>query len=227
MAGCASGVAFGANWGSPAFPDWSGDTVLRLLVDSPWAKGKTVRFTWYERNEQPITYRDVPGNVQGPTVTGGSPVGGIGAPKPKLPNQVDLIFRWASALPVRQAKALFRQREKKLDPAKAAEMVEPPSAGYVLEIFGIPLMAAHRGAGVVEAKLRDSVTLTTKSGRVLRPGRVEAVVGSGLAALIHFPRVEPVTVADGEVECAGNAQIFEFRERFKLGPMVYGGRLEL
>ena len=34
-------------------------------------------------------------------------------------------------------------------------------------------------------------------------------------------------IADGEIECYANFQVFQIREKFSLGAMVYQGRLEL
>jgi hypothetical protein len=227
---CGAGLASG--WRKKPFPEWDDDTVLRVLVDSPWAKTRTVRFTWVKEGEQPITYKDVPGARPGgqasATIPGGSPVGGIGAPKPKIPNEAHLIFRWASALPVRQAKALYRQRDEKLDVRRVGEMVETLSPGYVLEVFGLPAIVAHRGVEIVKMKLEQSAYLRTQSGKTLRPRRVDAEVhGLNVTALIHFPRAEPLTLADKEIECYGHADVFAFREKFKLSSMMYLERLEL
>ena len=96
----------GTDWKDSPFPNWSEDSVLRLLTDSPWAKPKSIHFTWTKREDQPISYKDIPGADPNPTIKGGSPVGGIGAPKSKLPDKADIIIRWVSALPERHAKAL-------------------------------------------------------------------------------------------------------------------------
>jgi len=107
---------------------------MRLLTDSPWAKQKTIRFTWTKPEDRPISYKDIPGADPNPTVKGGSPVGGIGAPKSKLPDKADIIIRWVSALPERHAKALYRQRDEKTDPRNVSDLIGPPEADYVLEI---------------------------------------------------------------------------------------------
>lgn len=196
----------GADWKSRPFPDWSQDTVLRLVTDSPWAKAKTVRLTWAGKNEQPITYRDVPGadhsaaTPAGPS-SGPGPLGGIGLPKRRLPESADIIVRWASALPVRHAKALFRQRDQKADPARLGELIEAPGADYVVEIFGLPVEVAHKGAGSVEVVAREGLYLETKSGRRLRPNRVEVLLqATSLTLLVHFPRTEPIVASDGEID---------------------------
>lgn len=224
-----------ADWKSAAFPRWSDEAVLRLLVDSPWAHSRSIRLTWYGRKEaDTITYKDVPGTRPGQpassTVQGGSPVGGIGSGKirNKLPDSADLIFRWASALPVRQAKAIFRARqlEKAGDPTAMVEA--RGSSSYALEIFGLPTVAAHAGTEAISARLTKSAALRTKAGRLIRAERAQTdVTGEQLTTTIYFPREEPLTMEDQEIECIGNADLFEFRERFRLRDMRYLDSLEL
>lgn len=230
-----------ADFKAGAFPNWPDDAVMRLLVDSPWARVRKTKITWYGRRgeAESITYRDVPGTRPGQpassTAVGGSPVGGIGTGKVrnKLPDQADLIFRWASALPVRQAKALYRAREQKRDASQVGAMVEARAgAGPVLEIFGLPAVAAHAGTEALSARLKRSTVLRSKDGRVqLRPESVEtAVLGDTLSVSIRFPAPpdDPLGVKDGEVICSGSAdELFSFEERFKLRDMVYLGSLEI
>ncbi|HUQ94775.1 MAG TPA: hypothetical protein VM120_24050 [Bryobacteraceae bacterium] len=217
-------AGMGAGWKDSAFPNWSEDVLLQLVTDSPWAKPKTVGFNWTKRAEQPLTYKDVPGADHNPAAPTGSPVGGIGGRKPKLVDRADIIIRWASALPIRQAKALYRQS----DAGKVAAAVGGSQPDYVLEIFGVPAVVAHRGTGSVESVAMQSVYLRTASGHILKPGRVEATLqGLTLNILVYFPRKIPITLADREVECAGDLQLFEFKEKFKLRSMVYREQLEL
>jgi hypothetical protein len=234
LAGFAASWLHGAGW-DKAFPNWSEDTVLKLLIDSPWAHIRTVKMMWYGKKEanSQITYKDVPGTTPGipGQVAGGSPVGGIGTGKlrNKLPDTADLIFRWASALPIRQAKALYQARQEKQDLAKAAEMVEArEGTAYALEVFGVPTVAAHAGTEAISAKLKASAAIRTKTGRVIRPQRVDTgVTGEVLTSTLYFPREEPLSVEDREIEVLGDVQLFEFSEKFGLKDMRYLGTLEI
>jgi hypothetical protein len=155
-------------------------------------------------------------------------VGGIGAPKSALPDKANLIFRWATALPLRHAKALYRQRDEKRDPGSVSDLIEARGDGYVLEIFGLPAIVAHRGTGSLELALKQTAYARTKSGRTLRPDRVDVAIHAlTLTVRIHFPREAAFALADREIECYGDLQIFEFRERFKLSAMLYQNGLEL
>ncbi|MBI5084818.1 MAG: hypothetical protein HZB13_09510 [Acidobacteria bacterium] len=216
------------DWNKPPFPNWSDSTIARVVTDSPWAKRRTVPLEWRKREERPFSPSDVPGTGPNANKPFGSPVGGIGVPRTSLPYTADILIRWASALPVRQAKALYRQRDGKLDPSKIEELTGPPESDYVLEIYGVPAEVAHRGTGSIEALAVASVTMRTARGRVIKPGSAEAkLTGSTLTILVHFPRTVALERKDEEIECRGDFQIFRFAERFKLSSMMYLGRLEL
>ncbi len=226
-------LAFGADWKEGEFPQWPENRVLKLLTDSPWAKPRTVPLQWHKQEDRPFTYKDVPGadhsqDRPGGGTIGGSPVGGIGKAKAKLPDQAYLIVRWASALPVRQATALYKQRDEKLDVSKLPELVGQAPTEYVVEIFGAPAMLAHRGVESVEAVARNGTVLKSKSGRIWKPSRVKVTTnGDTLGILIYFPRTQAITAADKELEFRADLQILLVEERFKLGAMQYGGALEL
>jgi hypothetical protein len=222
------GLCLAADWKRTPFPGWSDETVLKLLTDSPWSKPKTVQFTWHKPEERPFTYKDVPGADPSKGGPIGSPVGGIGGKiKTHLPDKGDILIRWASALPIGHAKALYRLRDEKLPASKLNALIPAPAGSYVLEIFGLPVEMAHLGAGSIELLARQNITLRTRSGRVLRPARVETKVGPNVTILVHFSRDNPIVASDQELEVSGDLQIFRFRERFRLSEMRYQDRLEI
>ena len=95
----------GGFWDRKDLREWTSDDILHVLTDSPWAKteSKTIDFAPYVR-KGPVTWKElgIPGSGQNPTVDGGSPVGGIGAPNRKNKVDMDINVRWSSALPVRR-----------------------------------------------------------------------------------------------------------------------------
>ncbi|HEY3443002.1 MAG TPA: hypothetical protein VGK29_19740 [Paludibaculum sp.] len=217
-----------ADWKDKPFPGWTDEDVVHMVTDSPWAKQKSVRLKWVKDDQRRITYKDIPGNDNSPTVKGGSPVGGIGVPRTGLPDRASFLVRWASSLPVRHAKALYKLRDERLEPSKLNELIGVPEADYVLEIYGVPAEIAHLGTGSVELVVTRSAYLRTKSGVKIRPNRVEAQLhATSLTILIHFPRTTPIQLSDDEIECYADLQIFEVKEKFKLSTMMYLNHLEL
>lgn len=216
------------NLSNPPFPGWRDSTVLQVLTDSPWAKSSTVRLRWTKQTNEPISYKDVPGADRSPTRGTGSPIGGIGVPKIKLPIEANVLVRWASALPVRQAAALYKQRDSKLPEARINELVGVPQSDYILELRGIPSEIAHSGAESIELIARESCRLRTAAGRVIKPSSARVnIQGATLTVYVHFPRSEPISPNDREVEFAGDFQVFQVKQRFRLSAMTYLDRLEL
>ncbi len=224
----ASSVSIAADWDKKPFPQWKEDVAYKLVTNSPWARPKRVPLTWHEREDRPLRPEDVPGNQRSPIPQGAGPLGGVGLPRQKLPNDADLLVRWASALPVRQATALYRAKQQRDSKRNVTELVEARVGGYVVEIFGIPSEVGHRGPESVAALVRGSAYLLTKSGRTIRPSDVKVNIASTtMSVLVHFSDAEPLTLEDKEVEFFADVQIFQVREKFKLDDMMYGGGLAL
>lgn len=219
-----------AEWTSKPFPDWSPDAVLKLLTNSSWAKGSTANIEWTKREIRPITYKDIPGADHGAAKDSGlGPLGGIGAPKPKLPIKADLLIRFPNALPMRHAKALYRLRDEKLPAGRLNDLIDSPATSfYVVEIFGVPSEVAHQGAGSVESLVARSAYLRTRHGRKYHAARAEVTIqATTLKILVYFPNEEPLKLADDEIEFFADIQLLRCKERFKLSSMTYMGRLEL
>lgn len=221
----------GGGWKSKPFPDWSDSVVRRALTNSPWTHQRSVQLEWHKREDKPITPRDVPGadpnSERGARM--GSPVGGIGVANKRnsLPLMADLLVRWASALPIRHAKALYRQRSEHLPVSKLNGLIEQPSDDYVVEIFGLPSEMAHLGAGMLEQAAREGVRL--KAGRREWAARQARVVlnGDTLSVFVHFPRGEDLSPEVREISVIADLQVVKFTEDFKLTEMKYQGRLDL
>ena len=223
-------MAAAAEWTSKPFTEWTPDTVLRVLTASPWSKDSSANIEWTKREVRPLTYKDIPGadhnNVKD---FGLGPLGGIGAPKPKLPIKADLLIRFPNALPMRHAKAMYRLRDEKLPADRLNSLIDAPVLSfYVVEIFGVPSEVAHQGAGTIESLVSRSAYLRTKYGRKYQAARAEVTIQAAtLKILVYFPNEEPLKVADEEIEFFADIQLLRCKERFKLSAMTYMGRLEL
>lgn len=212
-----------------SWTDWNDRQVLRMLTDSPWARRRRVRLEWYRREPAPPRAEDIPG-ATGPNMRrpdGGNPIGGIGVPRTSLPLEADLIIRWASALPVRQARALYLYRAQQNQVRTLNELLEDEPEHAILEIHGLPAQMAHKGAGTVELAAVQGVRLRGARGRSLAPVKARAdLAGLTLDLYVHFDRAAIASLG-GEVEVAADLQIAKFRERFRLSQMMYNGRLEI
>ncbi|MCS7042867.1 MAG: hypothetical protein NZR01_08755 [Bryobacteraceae bacterium] len=209
--------------------DWNDRQVLRMLTDSPWARRRRVRLEWFRREPEPPRAEDIPG-ATGPNMRrpgGGNPIGGIGVPRTSLPLEADLIIRWSSALPVRQARALYLYRSQQSQVRTLNELLEDEPEHAIVEIHGLPAQMAHKGAGAVELAAMQGVRLRGSRGRTLAPVKARAdLAGLTLDLYVHFDRASVASLG-GEIEVVADLQIARVRERFRLAQMMYGGRLEL
>jgi hypothetical protein len=220
-----------SSWLKNPFPEWSRDDVLRLLTDSPWAKSETLTFDFKDAVPGgPVTWKDlgVPGSGQAPTVQGGSPVGGIGAPRSKDKIDADINVRWSSALPVRRARALTQFGPDGLESEAAREVLAPDEKFYVLEVSGVPAAVAFHGLEAMQADLYRTVRLTTGSRRSLAPDSVYvAPRGVTLNVTFRFSRTRPITAGDKKLELRIDYGLLKLRREWKLSDMAYDGKLEL
>lgn len=234
--GLHAGLMQGASWDKKSYREWSEEEVRRILTDSPWAKSKKVTLRLLgqplrgvERWKDipvPATKKQQPGVA--PDFGQGSPVGGIGVGKPKVPTEAPLTVLWASALPIKQAMARTKFRGEEANSGQARTFVDKHENDYVVEAYGLPALVASTGVGVVQSAIFNSAYLRTRSGKVIRPGSVYVPVrGAKLVITMRFPRTEPITEKDGWVEVYAKSEIFEFRRRFPVKAMKYRGKLEL
>lgn len=224
---------FAGRWEQARFPEWDREFVNRILIDSPWAhlwKGTTV---------QPLSSQRVISNWSQLGVDLPSPIPGIGWPRSPRPGGiprtsdpgggvlrmgVELIIRWAGALPVRRAMALHEFGRDRLDDPQAVELLSVQPKDFVIEIAGFPHVLAN---AELARNLRETKLLVPNK-RPLSPLSVEVPeAGTFVTATLRFARVEGLAPDDGKVELVAQAAGMRIEESFKLRPMVYEGRLEL
>lgn len=218
-------------WEKKKFPDWSEEEIRQMLGDSPWAKPLAASIRVDKPPDRgPVTWKDlgIPGSGDTPTVPGGSPVGGIGAPPKKKQVHADITIRWASALPVKQAQMIRKYGSEAQSSFEARRILEREESHYTIEVIGLPTIVAYKGANMLAYELKQSSTLTPRGKKPIAPGYVEIPpFGAYLSITFRFPRTEPIALADKEVEFISDAGMVKLKKKFDLKAMVYEGRLEL
>jgi hypothetical protein len=237
-AGGAAGLT-ARNWERNAFPGWTDEFIDKLLTDSPWARPMTLPFRFsapprprfltssFAQIGEPLGFpRGWPGEAGAPAGNRSPRIDDGNAPP--VQTEIYLITRWASALPVRQAMALHQYGRSGLETPKAAEMLRGGGSEYVLEIAGFPAGMIPQGVRRFEAELLQSAALYVKGRKALAPVSCSVPEhGNHLIATLQFARYEELDADDGTIECTASAGPMEFRQKFKLRDMIYGGRLEL
>ena len=207
----AAGLAAASFWETKPFTDWSAAEVEQMLTDSPWAKKMSVVV--------PIPPRAADTNaIAG---RGGRSDDGLGRGFPVPAPQLKLVISWRSALPVRQA--LMRlpngATNAGVDQVPLAE--RPPY--YMITLSGVPSRYARATASA-------GTTTFLRRGRKppipLEQGGMQEG-GATLTLVFAFPRTDPITLDDKEVEFVTTIGTLEIKKKFTLKDLVFNGELEL
>ena len=208
----AAGLAAANFWDTKAYTEWSSKEVEELLTDSPWARRISVVIPVPPRPSE-----DAGGGGRGGR--GGDDGGGRGFPVPSP--QLKLLITWRSALPVREA--LVRLPNGATNPgADQQPLLDRPPA-YIITIAGVPTRFSR-------------ATATAGATTFLRRGRKPPIAladggmqqdGGTLTLIFAFPRTDPITLDDKDIEFVTTIGTVEIKKKFTLKDLVFDGQLEL
>jgi hypothetical protein len=212
-------------WTAKDYREWSDKEVARMLNDSPWSQHATVSVI-----DMSLAGRvgGLSGGVLGTgggtgRTRGGGGVGGDGAGNLgggsflPSPQQATIAIRWTSALPVKQA--LVRSGDAVRDRLDESERF------YRIAVIGLPLTIAQMG-GTMSERL-DATALRRRNRSPVGAVDARYDFDRGLVNFeFDFPRDEPFTVGDDEIEFVTSLGQ-PLKRKFKLKTMVVNGRLEL
>jgi hypothetical protein len=230
--------AFSKSWDEPAFPSWSADFIDRMLTDSPWAKQSTVKVEIdpVQRMQSSNSFAQIGipgigwptgGSRTGNGSPGSAPWPGSGGGMPTKA-EIFLTTRWASALPIRRARALQEYGAYGLKTEEAVELLTAKQTEYAIEVAGFNTTIIRQGAKKFAADLSKTARLVIPGRRPISATDVHVPEhGMHLMATLRFPRLENLEAKEGSVELTAETRGIELHERFKLKDMVYGGSLEL
>lgn len=218
-------------WETKAPEDWTPEEVEQLLTDSPWSQEISLKFVG--DTSQPIGGGSsgggigFPGRRRQPGAGGGIslPDGGWGGKfsaagtRSGAFQEADLVVRWSSAAPIRQA--LLR--------AGAQHIEERPDLlerYYVVSLSRIPAPMAR----LVDdpEKLRSMARLIPKDRPSIRAERIELRPQPGTPGVeLYFPRSAGLSAGDRQIVFELTAEDYQATAKFKPREMIYRGALEL
>jgi hypothetical protein len=139
------------------------------------------------------------------------------------PSKLTLTISWRSALPMKQA--LVRNQvglDRPIPPASQL-ILERQEEFYVVSVSGLP-MAYSRAAG----SLKNEAFLQRPHGAPISPSStIIEPLKDTVILLFAFPRTDPITLKDREVEFVSRLGQIVIRQKFNLKSMVFHGELEL
>jgi hypothetical protein len=210
-------------WKKP-FTQWSDKDVDKMMTDSPWAKSASVSMGGLPPQAGGLGggggfgHGGLPGGPQGGA---GSDIG-PGAPS------FNVVARWETALPIRQALVRRKYGAEADKSADAGKILAEEERSYEIVLSG-PLGPFLHGTPEESAKaLNDVTALSSRRTGDIKPAQIEVSnPGRLMEVLFVFPRSMPFTADDKEVEFSTKLGRSIVRYKFKLKDMVFNGKLEM
>lgn len=227
-----SGVALGEDfWVKKDYKEWTPEEVKKLLTNSPWAKDVTVTAQTAGGGRRTSAANGI--DVESPSA-GRRPGGGGGRSGPAGDAEVNssagnaeitLNVSWRSALPLRKAIVKSRMAGSSEVPADAQQLLATEPTEYVIVVSGIPARLAQL---VQNKDLLNRSSLKIGKKEAVPPKNVDFQTRTqSLDVYFFFPRTDPITLEDKEVELDLKLGTMEAKRKFSLKDLVYNGKLEL
>jgi hypothetical protein len=226
------GLAAADFWQKP-YTEWSDKDTAKMMTDSPWAKSVSVSMSGPGgAGGAPPMPPGGGGGFGGPGGPGG-PQGGGGSEfgpgaQGTAPPTFDVVARWQSALPIRQAFVRLKFGAEANKSAEAGKILEQQDKPYEIVLSG-PMGMFLGGKPGDAAKALSEVSFLSSR----RTGEIKAVQievgkpGKTMDVVFAFPRSMPFTVEDKEVELVTKLGTSTLKYKFKLKDMVLNGKLEM
>ena len=201
-------------WRSKAASAWSARDVERVLNDSPWARRVTI---------------ELPGSPDGFNGIGRSRNSGPVAPGGES-RLLEYLVRWDSATPIREALARARKNLAPGGSMKSTMNADRSESFYILSLIPVEFHPAERPKapdGGAQNRIKSLTTLHRKGHEDLHPTAIAAPnEGSGVL-VYYFPKIDPVTLEDTDVEFRTSAAPARISVVFPLKQMVFDNQLAL
>jgi len=199
-------------WQSKPFADWSDKDVQRMLLNSPWSKLCVI-----ESGAQTSSTQMRHGNRAGAM----NPEAGI--------SSLNLIIRWESAMPVRQAMVKKKFGAEAKTSFEARSTLEAPAEFYIVSVNGVPRAdLPHDTEGIKKQMLSQAMLLIKGKDPIKATDFMMRPEGDqNSEGLFAFPKSAPIVEDDKEVEFVARIGELSVRQRFRLKDMLLNGKLEL
>jgi hypothetical protein len=222
-------------WNSKPFSNWSEKETQKMLNDSPWAKKVSISM---EGPTAPSIGGSAPrgGGGRGGAPGGGGGdepsaplsekgnVGGGGGPQGPPPNEV--VIRWVSARPMKEAVAKLRYGKEVETSDEAKAFLAREEMFYVVGVMKMPTRG-RTGDEYKEALLK-SAALTAKGKDSIAATDVQiSPQGRFVEIYLLFPRQRAFSLDDSEVEFTAKPGGIPIKQKFRLKDMMVNGKLEI
>jgi hypothetical protein len=222
-------------WQSKPYTDWNDKELQKIMNNSPWARSESVSMSGPTAPAIGSTSNTKNGDDSAPAPIseggGGRGRGGGGgaAPLPQAGGaSVDIVARWQSALPVKEAFVRFKYHAEAASAPEAKAMLDREETNYQIVLSGPMRPLLHGTPEELKKALGGATFLSSKGKGAMKPADVQISPGlKSMDVLFSFPRTMPYSLDDKEVEFSTRVGDVDLRYRFRLKDMVFNGKLEL
>jgi hypothetical protein len=236
-------------WAKP-YTEWSDKDIQKMLSNSPWAKQVPLSVGAASGGERSGKggrggSNGRPGSM-GETGGGGGPAMGGSNSTPGISSEpgsagrggdqmeqmggggggqvLTVTMIWQSALLVKQAIVRRKYGSEAATSEEAKKYLEREDPNYVI-LMGLP-GGMGRGAemGRLKDALKENTSLNVKGKDPIKATQVEFQNGM---AIFGFPKTNPITLDDKEVEFSTKLGATVVKQKFDLKHMAVNGKLEL
>ncbi len=240
-----SGCLWAADvWQTKPFTEWTDKDLQKIINNSPWAHSFTLPTGGgpadfdsggggggrggrggggADQDSAPAPISETSGRSGRGGGSGGPPVpssaGGV---------SLEIVARWQSALPLKQAFVRMKYGAEGVSSAAAKEVLDRDDGSYVIILSG-PLRALLRGTpDELKAGLMGATTLSARGKAAIKPSDLQVNTTQKTQEVIFaFPKTTPFTVEDKEIDLITKLGALPIKYKFKPKEMVFNGKLEL
>lgn len=234
---CAVSLLAADFWQGKAYTEWSDKDLHRMISNSPWAHaisisggGDMMRSGGSNRRsmgEAGSTMND-DGGFGGPGGGGGRRRGNPSDDTPSAPPPLEMVIRWQSALPVRQALVRMKYGSEAATSPEAKKILGEDGEVYVIAVTGVTRGMLRGQGDALKQSLMEHASLTAKGKDAVKPADVRiGQSGRAIEAYFLFPRTAAFTLDDKEIEFGAKFEGVNLKQKFHLKEMIFDGKLAL
>lgn len=213
-------------WQAKLFTDWNDKEVQKISENSPWAKQFSVAMGSGGGAGAGKSGKGSKGGGSGgspladdsQSLDGGAGMGGV---------SLTFTVRWQSALPVKQALIKMKYKAEAGTSAEAKQILAATEPEYVVVVSGLNRGMVRGDAEQIKQALMGATELVIKGKEPIKPDNFRIVGQGRMDAIFAFPKTNPITEDDKDVEFQCKIGTFELKQKFHLKDMVFNGKLEL
>jgi hypothetical protein len=223
-------------WQSKPYTEWTDKDLQKMMTNSPWARGASVS----TGAPTPPALGGGGGGGRGGGRGGSSggedsapaPIsekgGGSSAPAPGSGSSANVVARWQSALPLKQAFVRLKYGAKAAESDDAKLLLDRQETSYLIVVTGPARLLGRGTPEELKKALADNTFLSSRTKAETKPTALQISVNKGMMdVLFSFPRMDAYSLDDKEVEFSTKFGDSVLKYKFRLKDMVFNGKLEL